>query len=166
MTFSEPVTAATATVTGNYTFSPAVAVTAATLSADGYQVTLTTRSQALNTLYTLTVANVKDTAGIPLRPAPRRRFTSVSLLKGYAFYERWKDANGDLGDLAGLTAAVAAGDLRSPDVAGIVSSVRRSLGRCRQLQCARSHVLHSADNRQLCILRLVGRLLQRLPEHG
>jgi len=121
VTFSEPVTAATATVTGNYTFTPAVAVTAAALSADGFSVVLTTAQQALNTVYTLKVNNVKDTGGNTIAADSSVVFTSVSLLKGYAFYERWDDANGDLGDLTAFDTAIKDGTARAPDVTSMVS---------------------------------------------
>ncbi|MCZ7639958.1 MAG: Ig-like domain-containing protein [Verrucomicrobia bacterium] len=121
VTFSEPVTPATATVTGNYQLSPAVAVTAAALSADGFRVTLTTAAQALNTLYTLTVNNVRDTGGNAIAADTKATFTSVSLLKGYAFYERWNDSDGDMGDINAFAAAIADGTARAPDVTSMVS---------------------------------------------
>lgn len=121
VTFSEPVTPATANVAGNYQLSPAVAVTAAALSADGFRVTLTTAAQAVNTLYTLTVNNVRDTAGNAIAADTKATFTSVSLLKGYAFYERWNDSDGDMGDLNAFATAIADGTARAPDVTSMVS---------------------------------------------
>ena len=119
--FSEPVTAATAEVTANYTLAPATAVTAAVLSADGFGVTLTTASQQLNTKYTLTIANVKDTAGNTIAAGTTASYTSVMLLKGFAYYERWDDGSGDMGDINAFAAAIADGSARPPDVSSIVS---------------------------------------------
>jgi hypothetical protein len=120
--FSEPVTAPSATTTGNYQISGGVSVTAASLSADGYTVSLTTSQQALATLYTLTVNNVQDSAipPNPIAPGSTRTFNSVSLLSGFAYYERWDDVNGDLGDLNAFRDALAAGGVRAADVATIV----------------------------------------------
>jgi hypothetical protein len=61
--FSEPVTAPTATTAGSYTLSNGATVTAATLSPDGFTVTLTTSTLTPDTAYTLTVNNVADNAG-------------------------------------------------------------------------------------------------------
>lgn len=121
VTFSEPVTAATAEVEANYALTPAVAVNSAVLSADGFSVVLTTASQALNTLYTLKVNNVKDTAGNTIATDSTTTFTSVSLLKGYAFYERWNDADGDMGDLNAFATAIADGTARPADVTAVVN---------------------------------------------
>ncbi len=121
VTFSEPVTAATANVAANYKLTPAVAVNTAALSADGFSVVLTTAAQALNTVYTLTVNNVKDTGGNTIATDSKVNFTSVSLLKGYAFYERWDDANGDMGDLNAFDTALTDGTARAPDVTSMVS---------------------------------------------
>jgi hypothetical protein len=61
--FSEPVTAPTASTAANYSLSGGATVSAATLSADGFSVTLTTSALTANTKYTLTVNNVADRAG-------------------------------------------------------------------------------------------------------
>jgi hypothetical protein len=63
VTFSEPVTAPTATTAGNYTLSSGATVSSAALSTDGFTVTLTTSALTPSTAYTLTVNNVKDNAG-------------------------------------------------------------------------------------------------------
>jgi hypothetical protein len=63
VTFSEPVTAPTATTAGNYTLSGGATVSAAALSADGFSVTLTTSKLNAGTAYTLTVNNVTDIGG-------------------------------------------------------------------------------------------------------
>lgn len=121
VTFSEPVTAATAAVAANYQLAPSVAVTAVSLSDDGYLATVTTAQQTLTTPYTLTVTNIKDTAGNTVAAGTKASFTSVSLLKGYAMYERWMDATGDLGDLTAFIEALAAGGVRAPDVSAVVN---------------------------------------------
>lgn len=121
ITFSEPVADPSATTTANYQLSPATAVTAAALAADGFSVTLTTASQTLNTKYTLTVNNVKDTAGNSIAPGTTALFTSVMLLKGFAYYERWDDASGDMGDINAFGTALDDGSARPPDVSSIVN---------------------------------------------
>lgn len=121
LTFSEPVTSATAGVAANYQITGGVTASSATLSPDGYVVTLVTSQQALNTQYTVTVVNVKDTAGNTVAADTKVSFTSVSLLSGYAYYERWQDANGDLGDLTSFSTALDDGSARAPDATGIVS---------------------------------------------
>lgn len=122
VTFSEPVTAATANVAANYQLSGGVTVSAAELSADAFSVTLTTSEQVLATQYTLTVTNVKDTSGLAVAAGTKGSFTSVSLLKGYAHYERWDDATGDLGDLNGFITALSdtTTPVRAPDVSTLV----------------------------------------------
>lgn len=61
--FNEPVDWATAQNTGNYSFNPALSVTAATLQADNKTVQLTTMPQTGGTNYSVTVTGVKDAAG-------------------------------------------------------------------------------------------------------
>ncbi|KIL36876.1 hypothetical protein SD71_05635 [Cohnella kolymensis] len=61
--FSEKLNPQSATSTGNYSIDKGLAVRQAVLDADGVTVTLRTSAQADATLYTLTVANVRDTAG-------------------------------------------------------------------------------------------------------
>jgi hypothetical protein len=67
--FSETmVGAATAS---NFSITPALGVTAASVSSDGKSVTLTTASQTKNTKYTLGVASsIKDVAGNVVNPTP------------------------------------------------------------------------------------------------
>jgi hypothetical protein len=60
--FSEPVTSPTATTKGNYSLSGGATVSAATLTPDGFGVTLNTSQLNLGTAYTLTVNNVQDIA--------------------------------------------------------------------------------------------------------
>jgi hypothetical protein len=126
VTFSEPVASATATVPGNYTFTGGVTATAAVLSADGYSVTLTTTPQALNTQYTVTVTGVQDTA-LPANtiaaPGNTATFTSVMLLSGYAYYERWDDAAGDMGSVDAFNTALVDGTARAPDLTAMVNQL-------------------------------------------
>lgn len=121
VTFSEPVTSATATVANNYEISGGVTASSAVLSDDAFSVTLVTSQQALNTQYTLKVKNVKDTGGNTVAADNQTVFTSVSLLKGYAVYERWDDASGDMGDLTAFSTALDDGSARAPDVTSIVN---------------------------------------------
>lgn len=67
--FSEAIVgAATAS---NFSITPALSVTAASVSSDGKSVTLTTASQTKNTKYTLGVASsIKDAAGNVVNPTP------------------------------------------------------------------------------------------------
>jgi hypothetical protein len=62
VTFSEPLAPATASVIGNYTITPTVAIISATLQADGRTVVLGTAGLDPNTQYTVTVNNVTDRA--------------------------------------------------------------------------------------------------------
>ena len=121
VTFSEPVTSATGNVAANYQISGGVTVSSATLASDGFSATLVTSQQALNTQYTVTVTNIKDTAGNTVAAGTKGAFTSVSLLKGYAFYERWDDANGDMGDVNAFGTALDEGTARAPDVTSMVN---------------------------------------------
>lgn len=66
LTFSKPLDQTSAQTVGNYQITPALTVSAASLSTnDNKTVTLTTSQQAENTAYTVTVNNVKDTASTP-----------------------------------------------------------------------------------------------------
>ncbi|MCW5624231.1 MAG: Ig-like domain-containing protein [Burkholderiales bacterium] len=62
VTFSEPVTEASATNLAHYSISPGVAISNATLGADNRTVTLTTSALLPGTTYTLTVSGVQDRA--------------------------------------------------------------------------------------------------------
>ncbi|MCL4439238.1 MAG: Ig-like domain-containing protein [Firmicutes bacterium] len=61
--FNEQVDSTTAQTAASYTVSPALAVNGAVLQADGKTVQLTTAVQTWQTVYTVTVAGVKDTSG-------------------------------------------------------------------------------------------------------
>jgi hypothetical protein len=90
VTFNEPVTAPTATTAGNYTIA-GLAVSAATLSADGLSVILTTARQAEGTDYTITVNNVQDLGGNAIAAGSTIQFKSFSFLIGSAYMEQWPD---------------------------------------------------------------------------
>ncbi len=64
VTFDEKVEAASAQTAANYLITPAVAITAATLSSEGSQVTLTTAAHSPGQAYTLKVSGVKDRARV------------------------------------------------------------------------------------------------------
>ncbi len=68
VTFSERITSASAIALSNYAIASAggaLSVSAAELSADGTEVTLTTQEQIIGTEYTLTVKDVRDRAATP-----------------------------------------------------------------------------------------------------
>lgn len=67
--FSEKLNPQSAAATGNYSIDKGLAVRQAVLDADGVTVTLRTSAQADATLYTLTVANVRDAAGNVMDPS-------------------------------------------------------------------------------------------------
>jgi Leucine-rich repeat (LRR) protein len=67
--FSEAIVGAGAA--SKFTITPALSVTAASVSSDGQTVTLTTASQTKNTKYALGVSSsIKDAAGNPVNPTP------------------------------------------------------------------------------------------------
>lgn len=124
--FSEPM-GASALTTGNYTLSPSVAVTAVTAvplmsgSELFNTVKLTTAKQALNTAYTLTINNVKDLSGNTIAANSQAKFTSAKELSGFAFYERWNDADGDEGDINTFAQTIMDGTIRPADVVSTVT---------------------------------------------
>jgi hypothetical protein len=68
--FSEPVSAATATNTGNYSITPGIVISGAILGANGTTVTLTTTTPLSSSVsYTLTVNNVQDAGGNVIAPS-------------------------------------------------------------------------------------------------
>jgi hypothetical protein len=88
--FSEEVTSVTATVPGNYSI-PGLTISAAELVAID-KVQLTTSTQTSNTVYTLTVSNVQDTASIPntiTAPGNAKQFRSFVLTPGLVTLELW-----------------------------------------------------------------------------
>ena len=65
VTFSEPVSPATATVPGNYNLNGGISVTGAAMGGNTRTVILTVSTLTLGNSYTLTVNNVSDAASIP-----------------------------------------------------------------------------------------------------
>jgi hypothetical protein len=65
ITFDEKVESASAQSVANYVITPAVTVTAAALSGDATQVTLTTGTHSAGQSYTITISGVKDQARTP-----------------------------------------------------------------------------------------------------
>ncbi len=63
--FSEPVEAATALASGNYTINSGIGVLNATYGVDTRTIVLTTTPLTANVTYTLTVNNVRDRANVP-----------------------------------------------------------------------------------------------------
>ena len=91
VTFSKPVTPATAGLPSNYTLNGGLTVLAATPNAlNPSKVTLTTSPQSRGTIYTLTVNGVTDGAGNPIAPNSHTNFVSSIII------------DGDLGDWAGV----------------------------------------------------------------
>jgi len=112
VSFSEPVTAPSATTAGNYTLAPSLAVSAAALSADGYSVTLTTPRQTEDTVYTITVNNVQDRGGNAIAANSTVQFHSAKFISGRVAWERW---NGG-GSIANLITSVADGSIGPSDI--------------------------------------------------
>jgi len=113
----------------NYSISPSLAISAADpipmTGNPGFfnSVKLTTAKQALKTEYTLTINNVKDYSGNMIAANTKTTFLSAQELTGFAFYERWDDATGDLGDLTAFGTALddTASPVRAPDVTSTVT---------------------------------------------
>ena len=84
VTFSKPVTPASATNLANYALTGGLTLSAAALSADQRTVTLTTRPQTKETLYTLTVSNVSDLlTPTPLTIVPSSAVSFKAVCRGY-----------------------------------------------------------------------------------
>jgi len=83
ITFSKPVTAASAGATTNYSLSGGLSVLSATPSTvNPRKVTLTTSQQSLGANYTLTVNHVTDEDGSPIAPNSQMSFVSGILIDG------------------------------------------------------------------------------------
>jgi hypothetical protein len=93
VTFSEPVTAPTATTPGNYTFDKGLTASAATL-VNQFTVRLTTPLQTEATVYTLSVTNVADNAGNAIGTNNTYTWKSWSLVPGRAKMEVWDNIAG------------------------------------------------------------------------
>jgi hypothetical protein len=88
VTFSKPVTPATAGVVANYSLSGGLSVLAATPNAGNPRVvTLTTSPQARGSVYKLTVNNVTDEGGSPIAANSQKAFVSSILIDGS--FEDW-----------------------------------------------------------------------------
>ncbi len=99
VTFSEPVTAPTATTAGNYTLSGGATVSSAALSADGFSVTLTTSKLNAGTAYTLTVNNVQDIAGNAVAASSQVTVDSWVQVLGTVKVDKFEGINGTTVDL-------------------------------------------------------------------
>lgn len=83
VTFSKPVTPATAGVPSNYKLNGGLSVLAATTNAlNPSKVTLSTTPQSRGTIYTLTVNGVTDEAGNPIAPNSHTNFVSSIIIDG------------------------------------------------------------------------------------
>lgn len=93
VTFSEPVTAPTATTAANYIFGGGLAVSAAQLAGPS-TVQLTTSQQAEDTAYSLSVTNVQDNAGNPVAPGAQVEVRSWKLQSGRVRLALYMDVGG------------------------------------------------------------------------
>jgi len=83
ITFSKPVTLATAGAVTNYSLNGGLAVLSATPNTlNPSKVTLATSPQSRGTIYTLTVKGVTDEAGSPIAPNSQMTFVSSIMIDG------------------------------------------------------------------------------------
>jgi hypothetical protein len=83
VTFSKPVTPATAGIRANYSLNGGLTVLSATPNAlNPSKVTLATSPQSRGTIYTLTVHGVTDGAGNPIAPNSQTNFVSSIIIDG------------------------------------------------------------------------------------
>jgi hypothetical protein len=98
VTFSEPVTSATASNRANYAFTGGLTVNTATL-VNSTTVRLGTSTQAPDTAYTLTVSNVRDTAAnggnVIAAPGNSRVFNSYRFAQGLVKWEAYTGIGGN-----------------------------------------------------------------------
>lgn len=117
--FSEPVTAASAATTGNYSLDGGLTVSSATIL-NPTTVVLTTSPQAAGTTYTLTVNGIQDTATIANTIAPNSAavFASFVLSQGFLKFEHW-------GNIGGVAVSALEADPRfianTPDSQGFIA---------------------------------------------
>ena len=83
VTFSEPVTPATAANPANYSFSGGLAVLSARLQSDQTNVVLTTSPQSPSAAYTLTVTGVRDTFALQNTAPTSASFTAWVFSRGF-----------------------------------------------------------------------------------
>jgi hypothetical protein len=103
VTFSEPVSTASAQNTANYTLTPSVAVSSAVLGANN-TVTLTTAARSVGTDYSLRIANVTDIASgaNPIDPNPTIvSLTSASVVTGTEWNSNWLYNSNNLDSTSG-----------------------------------------------------------------
>lgn len=86
VSFAEPVDPATATNVANYSISPSLAITSATL-ANNTNVVFATAKQPSATAYTLTVNNVKDLSGNVIAANTKVNFSSFTWVNGFFAYK-------------------------------------------------------------------------------
>ncbi len=109
LTFSEPLDPASAANTANYTIDNGVTVTAAALGATpgtpgDNVVVLTTSTQPQNTLFTLTVSNVKDVPGNVMAPNTKVQFRSYAWAANTILHKVYYNCSPDGFSLANLFA--------------------------------------------------------------
>jgi hypothetical protein len=111
VSYSKPMDKTTAETVGNYSISPALAISAAELE-NLTNVVLTTAKQTTGVEYTVTVSNVKDdtAAGHVIAPNSQKKFTAYVLAQGVIVREVWTTIN----SIQGLKDAIEAGT--PPDV--------------------------------------------------
>ncbi len=91
VTFSEPVSAASAQTTANYQFAGGLTVSAATVQAvpNDNVVVLTTSKQAEGASYTLTVNNIKDLPGNTIAANSQTEFRSYVFMAGAILHKKY-----------------------------------------------------------------------------
>lgn len=99
--FSEWVDAASATTAGNYTLSGGLTVSAATL-VNPSTVLLTTSAQTAGASYTLSIANVKDTAGNAVASPTQSTFRAYVDVVGKVLNKFWNFGGNNIAGLRGL----------------------------------------------------------------
>ncbi|MDB6053727.1 MAG: uncharacterized protein JWN25_1250 [Verrucomicrobiales bacterium] len=105
VSFSELVDPVSAVNIANYSFTPALTITSATLAGNGTDVILATSAMTPGTTYTLTVNNVNDIASVPntIVASSTKQFGAWVLSRGFALREWWYNIGGT--PLSGLTFA-------------------------------------------------------------
>ncbi len=113
--FSEPVTAESAGLLGNYSLSGGATISAVSV-ASPTKVGLVTSSLAGGTSYTLTINGVKDVSanGNTIAANTRVNFTAPGLLAGFALWEAYRGADGT--GIPGTSVDALATDPSFPDL--------------------------------------------------
>jgi hypothetical protein len=89
VSFSEPIDPASGTNKANYSISPSLSITGATL-ANLTNVVLTTAKQPSATAYTITVTGVKDLSGNVIAAGSKVSFNSFTWVSGYFAYKMFQ----------------------------------------------------------------------------